>query len=570
MSQQKIKQPYCYKAKRLKIKLLVVTFIIILSHSAISAVTNKELQELRFTKAIVAFNNNEYEKAFNYIQMNLTTKEHHFQSIELLAQIHEKRENYLKAQRAYFYLIKKKGASKYLSMRLSNIETKIDRDDPPGPVVLNYFFKIGSNYLSYYDRVESVYTSGNKNQVKTLIKILNRADKYFRLCEVFGYNTALTKFSQGLVQTKRKNTFSANILLQEAYGELEKDTGIIDDETNKTLKDVLEFYIGTNLIKEGHKELATQYFKNASTANTAALAKYANLYLDSLTTRFIHLGATLGAGVDTNPYGQDPRTTGTNELNNPDSFTIFKGNYFFNSNQNDDWAYTFSGEIEQYNYLTEEYQNADNRTVTFSSEIKLLDLPNNIKKISFYYQNLSNKQEDKDVYSDYSTLYSATLAYDHYTKIGVFSYSIPITSRSYVVSSTQTAKTLEIYGYINYIPWAISKYIAPSFSIGAGITTTNDIVSNSNNMSLSISNQMSLDEANSLVSSFSGLYQKAVDPDDTSLSLSFSNIWVKDLSHWTPNLSLNMEMQFNLLSSKETEQSKVRKHLFLASLNYNY
>ncbi len=561
-------------ANCLKIKLLVSLLLMITTQSVCAAVTNSELQELRFTKAIVAFNNNEYQKAFNFIQMNLDSKNPHLQSIELLAQIHEKRKDYLKAQRVYFYLIKKRGGKKYLTTTLNNISGSIDRDNPPDPILLNYFFKVGNNYLSYYDSVEAGYINGTKKQVQTLVKILNRADKYFKFCEVFGYNKALTKFSQGLVQTKRKNSFSANTLLQEAYKELETDTGSMDEETNKTLKDVLEFYIGSNLIKEGHKELATRYFKNAASTDTKALARYANLYLDSLTTRFINLGATVGAGVDTNPYAQDPRSSGNNDLNNPDSYTYFKGNYFFNSNQNNNWAYTVSGEIEQQNFLSTEFSNADNRNVTFAVDFKHLSLPNNIKKITFYYQNQSNKQDDQDVYTDFSTILNTTLTYDHYTKYGVFSYSVPFTTRKYSALNSNSevvdVNALEVYGYINYIPWAISKYIAPSLSLGMGYTTNSKIVSNSVNYNVSASNQMALDEKNSLVTTFNGLFQKAEEPDDTSLSLSFSNTWVKDLSHWTDNLFFNLQLRFNLLSQKEDSQSKVRKHQILASLNYNY
>lgn len=570
------------------------------------AIKETELQEVRYAKALIAFNNDEYKNSLHFIQTNLNYKHPHKESIDLLAKIHEKMGNHKKAIRVYYYMLKSLDGFKYVKLK-NNTQFKSTLGDYKkiDQRTLSYFFKLGNLFISYHDKSKKKVDAQNiadrvekkkkkhklyeelkmsktvriklvspvEKRKQFLHNILNKAEKYFLLCKINKYSNALTNFLLGLIEKKRDNTYLAREFFNKSYHEqfLASDTKQILTKEDESLKEILEFYIGDTLFKEGHKELATNYFKSLSrSTSTQSLKTYSNLYIDSLSGSSLTLTLLVGAGIDSNPLSIDPRTYTNSEYNATKPFTTYEFNSFYSTNQKNNWAWTGYGSFTEYTFLDTNFDSGDQQTMFISSEFKYINMPKGILKSNSYVALTRTKQGDSPVFSAYSYTVSNTLSYDHYFNWGTLNLSLPF-SNTTTTTDDGTAESTAISGAFTVTPWGYGKYFTPSYGFSYGLTTTNDIlVSGSTNYQFTFSNQFAIDSKTSAYGTLFLKYDPATNPDDTALTISLSGVWLRSLNYILKNLILQVKLDSNFITYSETDKNRVKKHRLTTNLQYSF
>lgn len=598
------------KTFRILITLLV---LLIFSINKTNAAVEKELQEVRYAKALIAFNDKDYEKAIKYLGTNLNYKHVHLESIELLGQIHEKKKNFKKAIRVYYFLLKRADALKYIAIPYDKyFKDRLEDLPKPNAKQLSYLFKLGSLYISYHDQllekfevddnIQKIKNSkkkraikvkmkeGNKTKITVItqeekrqalsLKIVQLAEKYLNICKENNFSLGLTNFMLGLAEKKKGNYHESSKLFKLAYQlsfDIDENEGQnVEqikkklDDGQKSLKEVLEFYIGDSLFKEGHRELATKYLKSlSSSTRTGSLRSFTRLYIDSLESSYLSISTVLGAGVDTNPSNQDPTTITNPEYGESDFYQNVEFNMFYNSNQKNNWAYTINGGYEQNTFFKSIYQASDTATYSFSSEIKYLQMPTGIWKLAFSMSNLHTKQDDSNAFSSFSSSVGATPSYDRYFKFGVISLSFPISTNS-LTTTNGTAEYLETFTSITVTPWAISKLFQPSYSVTFGSTSTNGVISNSSNFRFSFTNQFSFSDDSTMFLSASLRLNTAETASESTQTIDASGQWLYSLNHWLENLMLQTKIDTSYTRVGETDPEIIKRHRISTNLQISF
>lgn len=576
------------------------------------AAKETELQEVRYAKALIAFNNKNYERSLKFLDQNLNFKYPHIESIELLASIHEQRKDYKKAIRVYYYLIKRSGGKKFIkAIKGDDYEDKVDKLPKPTQKQLSYFFKLGNMYINYHDKMKGTFKQLekleeiNKKKKKRKIKVklkennktkfvlvtveekrklylyqtLKTAEKYLLLCKRENFSKALTTFLLGLIENKRNNNYKANRLFKKAYAENFTDEDEAKNNKDQSLKELLEYYIGDSLYKSGHKELATRYFKSLATnTNSSSLKSFSKLYIDSLTSSYTSFYAMAGAGIDTNPLSQDPSTLTNSTFNESDCFTNYELGIFVNRNSKDNKrSLVINTTLSGFEFQNEDYKIGDQQTWIISGEAKFLNMPKSIKKIKVTNTTVKTKQDDSDALSTFSTSNEFELSYDRYLSTGILSFAAPVTISS-ISTSAGTAETTQYLAEITYTPWGISKYFSPSFSFSYGPTTTNGITSELDSMIFSMTNQFSLTSKNTLYTTLRVQNDTAVDPDSNNFLLSLQVISLYDLGHWAKDLIFQTQIDSTYNEIGEENDSDedsgvfyvIKRHKISFNLKYSF
>ncbi len=578
-----------------KFKILLIIFLLSISGNGIQnsfAITESELQEIRYAKSMVAYNNKEYDKALKFILQNMHPKQTHVPSFELLADIHEKKQNFKKAIRVYYFLLKHKQSDDLIPLKLDQrFKENISSIDRPSDEVLDYVFKIANLYLSTHDQVKEQFQkekqlkqenpkspsasqriipkstikietrSEEENQEFFLQNILQNAEKYFRICEHYQYSETMTLFMLGMVEKRRDNTFASRDFFKQAYAK-QKEEGEQSTEADNDLKQLMEFYIGDALIQEGQRELATRFFMNLTNDGVdSSLQNYSKFYLDSLTKSSLYFSLGGGIGYDTNPFSQDPRKVSSSEFTRADTYLTKEFASYYNSDLTQDWSWSLNAGFSDRTYSKPDYDAADSRILNLAGELKYFYLPSHIRRVSFGFYQFQTKQSDSTEFSNFSSSLNITPAIDWYTTGGILTLSLPIKLVSFDAESGG-AQTTESIGTISYTSWGKSKWFSPTYSVGYGATTTNGVVSNSQNLRASFYNQMSPNNGNNLFAGLSYSNDIADKASETSSSVDVSLLWLKDLSSILRGLTLRTKIESTLTETGETSVSKVRQHRY--------
>jgi hypothetical protein len=580
------------------LSLFTCIYFILATKSNTYAVSESALQEVRYTKALVAFNNNEFNKALIFLQRNLNPSLPHKNSFELIAQIHEKRQHYQKAIRVYYHLLKLQKANVFIHLKNDeNLKINLNQIPKPTGQELSYLFKIANLYLSWYDLQSEEFKQLNSKkkpvqksvsqriiQEKTITvthitdeekqevylnKILLRTEKYLAICEHYDFSLALVHFLQASLEKRKNNHYEANRLFKLAHSKT------INSEKNdpefSDLREVLEFYIGDSLLKTGHKELATRYFSNlAATVQNPSLQNYSKFYVDSLTNNYLSFFAGLGAGTDTNPYNQDARLISNPQFGQSDYFTTKEVGIFYNSNQFNDWGYTVNLSYQDQQYTNQIYRKADLQTIGLNSELKFIKLPKSIMKLGFSYYRFDTKNDNSTQFTSFANNLSINPIYDRYLDGGILSFSLPITQRNFSTEFSG-AQSLETLMAIAYTPWTKSIWLSPSYSLAAGQTSTNGVFSNSTNLRASVSNQMSPKEGHSILTSFNLAQDAAQIKNESATSIDINAQWLMDLSFWVTGLTHQLKIEASQVrTGEETNNSLIRRYRLSTQLQLTF
>lgn len=587
---------------------ILVLLILIINNS--NATTEKELQEVRYAKALIAYNDKNYNKALKYLDQNLNFTYVHLESIELLAKIHEQNKDYKKAIRVYYFLLKKSKALDYIRLNFDeNFKDKLSDLPPPDIQQLNYFFKLGSIYLSYYDYMQEIFekddniqslrdkqkgrdilieinksfnkkfklaTQDDKREAYNY-KIISLAKKYLTICKINSFSLGLTNFMLGLAEKKKGNYHESSKLFKLAYQisfDTEFEEGKIEekslDDGQKSLKEVLEFYIGDSLFKEGHRELATRYLKSLSgSTKTGALKSFTKLYIDSLESSYLSFNLAFGSGVDSLPVNLDPSTFSNPDYGESDFFTSAEFNVFYNSNQKNNWAYTLNASFDQFTYFNNIFEPYDARTYTAGGEIKLLKMPTSIWKLSTNITNVHSKQDDAKAFSSFSQSLEVTPQYDRYMSFGIVSLSAPTTILSYVTTNGTVNATERLYS-LSVTPWGSSRMFQPTYSASFGSTTTNGIVSPSTNYRFSFSNQFSISDLSNAFLSFSARIDDAQTQSQSVSEYALQTQWVYSLEKYLKDLILITKLISTYTKTGVDTPAIIKKHRLSVSAQFTF
>lgn len=558
------------------------------------AVKLRELQEVRYAKALIAYNNQEYTKAFNFIVQNMDLKNVHRPSLELLAKIHEKRQAYKKSIRVYNYLMKTIKAQRFLKLKFNeDMQDNLEKLKKPDEQSMQYIFKLANLYMNYFDYQKKYIEQKNLEDIKNqklkeynsseriikeekvtiylkskedrqqeyLALILARSEKYFKIAHYYKYSESLTLFMLGLIEKRKENNFKASDLFKRAYTKLSDNQGDskISDES-KSLREILEFYIGNSLLRDGHRELATRYFRNlGNNSPDDSLQNYSKFYIDGLNSDFLSYYAGLGLGYDTNPYNQDPSNITSANFAKADTYFIKQVGFFYNSDQNNDWAYNLNGGFEDFTYSQPEFRGADLRTLSFGSQFKFLYLPKAITKFGFNFYKYDAKNQNASEFSSFSTAINFYFTYDRYLESGIISYSLPVTMTNYTEENSG-AQSTEMLLSISYTPWGQSKYFSPSYNVSAGKTSTNGVNSPSTNVRLSFTNQLTPKNGHNIFAGISYSGDFAQIEAQTTQAIDLNAQWLIDLNHWVSGLTYQVRLSSGQITSGESSPTKFRRH----------
>jgi hypothetical protein len=584
-------------------KLFFIIFFLSVTGNAVQsafAVTESELQEIRYAKSMVAYNNQEYDKALKFITQNMHPKKTHVPSFELLADIHEKKQNYIKAIRVYFFLMKHYQAHEYIKLKLNDDFTKnVSQLEKPSAKVMDYIFKVANLYLSTHDQLKEKYQkqkefkkenpksasareriipkatvkielqSEEEKEELALLDVLRTSEKYFKICDHYKYSEAMTLFMLGIVEKRRNNIFTSRELFKQAYAK-QTEEGEQTSQADNDLKQLMEFYIGDALIQEGQRELATRFFMNLTNDGVdTSLQNYSKFYLDSLTKSSLYFTVGGGVGYDTNPFSQDPRKVSSAEYTKADTYLTKEVAAYYTSDQSNDWSWTTNAGFSDRTYNNPDYDAADSRILSLAGDLRYFYLPSHIRRVGFGFYQFQTKQSDSTEFSNFSSSLNITPAIDWYTSGGILTLSLPIKLVSFAAESGG-AQTTESIGTLSYTSWGKSKWFSPTYTIGYGATSTNRVVSNSQNLRASFYNQMTPNSENNIFAGLSYSNDIAEKASETSSSIDVSLLWLKDLSSILRGLTLRTKIESTLTETGETSVSKVRQHRYSTGLQLTF
>jgi tetratricopeptide (TPR) repeat protein len=538
------------------------------------AVTNKELQELRYTKALVAFNSENYAQAGNLIQHNMDFNNPHVPSFELLAKIHEKRGDLYKAMKVYYYLVKKQYNREILKTPKEKLGS-MRKFGEPSASSKQHLFKIATLYIDMYNKrkpkVEEIRNIYERQKERDKIeRLLTHSEKYLYILEKNKFEPkSLIKYNLGIIYKERKNKRKAADYFEEAL--LAEETSKRPD---KDLVNMIEFYLGDTLIEAGRRELATKYFKSINdTTQIESLKNFSRQYLDTLTKSSwsYNIGATYGN--DANPFNLDTQAFTLSDINQTSTYEDIRTTLFYNSAQTNDWAYTWSFNFNQLRYADDSFRTADSRNFKMATEIKFYNLPHSVKRINLSARYTDNKQDAIAAWRQFSNQQSVGFYYDDYSKTGIYTFGIPVTRTSYQVIDNQQVVTTEALINFAYQPWTKSRIFSPSFSLSYGQTDTDNAtaISRSDNLRLYITNQTTLTNKNSLLTSISFTDDAADNSDDSLFTASFSFASINDISHIIPGAVLEGGWVTTLLRRDTLPSSEeITKNVFYGSLDFYF
>ncbi|MBL7666134.1 MAG: hypothetical protein JNM93_13445 [Bacteriovoracaceae bacterium] len=534
------------------------------------AITDNELNELRYTKALVAYNNKNYAQAAKLIYQNLGTKEPHRESLELLAKIHEEKGSLLKAQKVYYFLIKKYFGEEILKVD-SNKPAAIQRIPKADTMVMNYIYKVSDLFMQLQIKYQEKILKAEFGTEKKLLEsrrntVLALAYKYLLYLKQHGYEPTLVEYQLGLIAREKNEHELATRHFEQALEEEEKQKTPDED-----LKDTMKFFIGDNLLKEGHRDLATKYFKSIySTTKNDAVKNYSRLYIDSLTSDFWSFNAGTSLGNDANPFNLDPRNITLQAFNQPSNYFELHTNAFYNSKQDNDFMYTLNFNFNQTKFSDEIFRVADSRIFSVFSEMKFYNLPHSVRRLQMGFVLSQNHQLNIEDWRPYSNTFSLAPYYDVYSKKGIFTFGLPMRRVSYQKIRNGSAVTQEFLASFGYSPWTRARFFSPSMTVSFGTTETSNstIISQSNNLRASFSNQTQLTDELNLYFNLTHYQDEADNTQDTYKIDSVGFSLLRDLKKIIPGSVLELGWSSSFMERDLDPGKTITKTVFFGTLDF--
>ncbi len=538
------------------------------------AASLKELQEVRYAKALIAFNQKDYIRSARFIAQNMDKESPHTPSLELLANIHTERGDLVKAQKVYYYLIKKHYTNKILKLPAEQLN-KLKTYDKPSEQAMGYIFKIASTHFELFNNYKEAHEKERDHETRLSIqerknRVLKLSEKYFKMLKYFKFaQDSMVEYNLGLIEKEKNQNKKAMEHFEKALMAEEKA-----EEPDMDLSNMIQYYLGDTLIKAGQRDIATKYFKAINeTTKIEALKNFSRTYLDSLNGSALAFNVGYDWGSDANPFNLDPRNVELDDFNQASNFSDVQANMYYNSDKDNDWMYSVNlnyNELEYKNYI---FRNADSRNFKVSTEFKFYDLPHKVNRYALSYLSTDNKQDDIAAWRPFSDTIFFSPYWDFYTKSGIYTLGLPHTRISYKnISDVPVTTSMQLVSF-SWLPWTTSRFLNPSLTLNYGQTHSNrdDIISRSNNLRVYLSNQTSLTENNTVLFSLSHVEDEAESVLDSYYASTFSFSLLHDLSRIISGAVFDFNWSTTELKrDSDASGDKISKSIFTFGLDFYF
>ncbi len=483
----------------------------------------KEIQEVRLAKAELALADGNYERALRFVKRNMIAKHFHLESFLFLIELFKHKESLAKAMKVYYYLIKRFHSEDIITQRSSWMTASfLDSLSPPNKQALGIYFAVAAAYYEAYEK--GVYKDGFSKRLLAL------SQKYFLVCAHYNYSLAEVKYYMALLKRAAQKHGEAIDFLIEAE-ELFAKRGEDQDSTDQV--QTIQYLLGDSLVRSGHLDAGIIHLKSIylSPTTNSSLKEYANSYLNSLPTDIYSLSASFGVVQDNN----------INNLTDEqrDRFESDYQYYYISENaskQTRNVSFYHSNILTK--YWTKSYSLNYNEQLVFDQQLRLSDYrglgagfdlkySNLIKsqaEFSYYYTQAFARPTAPEDYDTSSRVHSFEVRYLHTLKRGTVSYRLPI---SYAIEDD----TSSLGFYMSYSSFTNSKYLTPTYSLGAKRVGEENATGDSLQLDASFNNSISFSSRSSAYLSLNYLRNRNSDLD-------------YDYSEYSANLYLNYLFEF--------------------------
>ena len=457
------------------LKILILVFTYVAFSQQLDATTISDKMEFRLAKAELATIDGKYSKALKILKLNLNKNYFHLPTYNFLAEIYSKKGEFVKELKVYYYIVKKLDSTNIIKIdHLDNLENILFPFKKPSNKALSYYYKIAHLYYELFSK--KIY---NRNYSQ---KILNMSKKYFLVCKYYSFSVPDSIYFLAHIERNLKDLPRAVELLIESKKQFL-------DEMQYVEANNVNYLLADTLLKLGKRNASVLFLKNIAYSHedeaSSSLRNYAHLYLNAFNKKFMFLSLEKGLTSNTNVYGlkntqlsddksiidynQNLETTG---IASTSSANIFYGDSFFHN-------YSLTFYLKYFSNLYEKkVNNADYKHYSANLNFKFNDFKKSILKLLYSYSQTHQRKDTKldEKFEKKLTTNKFTIQYSHSLHTGVITYNVPFTIDSdpytqlYDSSRTTTIYNtnkhlLELGTSISYVPYTITKYFVPTYSI---------------------------------------------------------------------------------------------------------
>ncbi len=551
------------------LKFFVIIFLLPLYICILNAATIEQIQEVRYTKALIAHNDQNYNLAFRYISENLKINTLHLPTIKLLAKVHEEMGQHPKALRAYYFAIKQfhgtMGPLILAEPDLKKIKKLIQESDTPSQDVLEIYHLIAEKYQALYKK-----QADQKKSKKVTKSLFTASKKYFLVCQWFNYNASQMAMKVGLLTREYGRSREAIQHFKDAK-DLLKDSKL-DEQNKKEILNSLDYYMGEELTSEGNIDLATRYFKTVrKTTKDRSLKELSNQYINYLND--YSFSASVGLDVNTNSnanqlsrrelktFSQNRDLYGTKSgFSSTKSASLFYRTKTYGKN-----SYIISTGASEEIYFKSELLHNDSRSFYISPEF-IHYSSKYTWKINWTASLDYGKDTDKPDFYHTSTTHIITPSVDKILSSSILSLTLPYS----VTENSDLNHTTSQHGIsIFYTPLPINKFFAPSYGLQYDKQYGGDDEIIYSIYTLSMTNQINLSTNHSL--SLTGDFVKTVanrfaNSED---ELHFGTLFLWD-SNLLSGLSAKLSYDFYYARTGNNFKDSKKNSIISAGVSYNF
>ena len=532
-------------------------------------ITHNEWLELNYAKALLSYKKKEYTKALDHLRKNISKKNYHRPSYELIADIYNKKGLTLKEIRTLYHILKREGHNEILTARgkeeLESLKNRPQIED------LALIKRIANLYSTHYqDKKRQYKRSGNDQfaRYQRLLKLIySHANKYYHFCLLRKYNRAEVLYSMALLERSADNYIKARDLFFDSKDaiadrldeDIIQDT-MIDDEIE--LKNTVNFYIAESLLREGHTDLAIKYYKHIRNSPfNDPLKNISKVYLDNMNDSAFSFSFGYNLGSESNPETLNQEELA--EINESSNGTLSEksATLFYQSElkQSKRFGMGFNFYENTYN---QEKKTLDQRVITVSGEGKFYLGQQSVWTLGTSYSKFYDKTFTPEFFDSQSQL-SAQVNYSRVNLLGYLTLGSEI-GRLSLSNSTQNNLSLNISNLF----YAYNKYIHPTVSLSwtNNSEVVEDDLPSTTDLKFEISNQMYVSDSWSPYITFSITNTSSTDPIYASTEMRLNHTSYYSLDKFVEGLSAQGIVEYITMKA-ENDLSAASNFVLKAGLN---
>lgn len=485
--------------------------------SLILAVDPHDQAEVLYDKAELAVEDFNRDRAIELLEKALKLNRGHYPSVHLLADIYKKRKRWAKAIKPLHNFIKQVHSREVLkSSPRPELQKKYIS-------ILEKIPKPTYAVLKTYEKMAAIYHSASKDESFTeqyRDRLVQLAIKYYGICIYYNHRVPKAQFSLALISREQKKYYSAIKHLLEAREELRKK-----DQNAPEIKEI-NYLLGDSLLRKGFIDQGAGFFRGLlnSKDTPAVYREFSNYYLDTLSTTFFTIGASLGVDYDSNVHdlSDEDYDNFQNDLQTSlvtkDAFKLRREfNTLLYLPLHRFWSTSFFVEYMDQVNQSESQPVVDTQDLTYGYDIKYSNLKESIIKLSYSFTDNSVRRDADGAFEPLSQTTVYTPQYVYLAENGSWTFKIPIT-----FTETETASTTDTGFGISFTPFPTNPLFNTTYGIiYESIEATDAELENSSRTTFGIINKSNLDDASELFVNINYEVNSSPDPDESYSELRF-------------------------------------------------